>query len=363
MEKKTKQLILFVGAIFVAIIFLSSYASLNNNNSGGTSTASSTVSSQVAFYATGDANGIIVNYSDVVYIYVSNASNASAQIVGNELSGLEANGTVQDYVYINGSYQVILSSIPAYDFQQLIYNRTGQTSNIVLGGTAEVELPRSVTLYYSTYPISVTPPGANYSVYMRNLESPGTALLVHVSALLTQSGAVYDNNFRLSYQPNPAANATSAFNATGTANALIVNYSGVAYINVSNASNATAHIVTSELSYLESNGSVKNYTYMNGSYQVMLSGISAYDLQQLLYNKTNSENSLTLASNAEVELPGNIILYYNTTHPISALPPSRNYSVYMKGLDSLGTTITVQISALLEPNGTVYGNDFELSYK
>jgi len=198
MDKKKKQLILFVGAIFVAVIFLSSYLSFSNNNSS--STTSTIAKNQTTFYATGTANGIIVNYSYVALVYPKNSSNATGAALTNELSNLEANGTVQDYIYQNGSYQVILSSLSAYDLQRILQNTSG-LGNTTVGSSAKVELPASLTLHYTTYPINVQLSTRNYSVYIRDVKSPGTTITLQISALLTQNGAVYQNQLRISYQP------------------------------------------------------------------------------------------------------------------------------------------------------------------
>lgn len=196
MNQKTKNLILLLGAVFVAIIFLSSYLSFNNNNAASTST--STIKNVQTVYASGAANGIISNYSGIVYI-TSNYTNSTKSDVANALLNLQSSGAVQSYVYLNNTFQVILGNVSAYTFQQTLYNNTGLGNSIGVGSTTYVTLPSSITLYYANTPVSIYLPKGNYSVYMSNVRQIGTKVSFGVGALITSNGSVYDGQLRLFY--------------------------------------------------------------------------------------------------------------------------------------------------------------------
>ena len=114
----------FAGEDFVAGIFLSSYASFNDNNLGNSSTTT-TIKSVQTVYAAGNANAIITNYSDIAYVSLNNNnSNATSNTVTSLLSTLEADGSVQNYIYTNSSFEVVLANLSAYGLQQMVFNQT-----------------------------------------------------------------------------------------------------------------------------------------------------------------------------------------------------------------------------------------------
>lgn len=197
MDTKKKQLIFIGGSIFVAIIFLTSYAAFSNNNSASTTT--STIKNRVTYFALGSSNAIITNYSDVALITFSGNAQAQKATVANVLSELAANGSIGTY-YANSNigYNVSLTTISPYALQQLLYNKTGGNS-INVGSTAYITLPKSITLYYSSTPVPIYLSNTNYTVYMGDVRKVGTVINVSISALLTNNGAVYNNQLRIGY--------------------------------------------------------------------------------------------------------------------------------------------------------------------
>lgn len=192
MDDKTKRLIFFIGSLFVAIIFLTSYAAFNNNNTtGGTTT--STIANVNTVPVVGSANGIIVNYTDVAHIYLGNGSNAT--IINTTLNALEANGTISNYVGTNKSYDVLLNSIDPYSLYKLIRN---ETKNVSVGGQAEILLPAKVDAYYSTSGIiPITLPTRNYTLFLNNTKPIGSQIPVKITAIVTENGTIYNNNIKI----------------------------------------------------------------------------------------------------------------------------------------------------------------------
>ncbi|MGI0100864.1 MAG: hypothetical protein ACREBH_04080 [Candidatus Micrarchaeaceae archaeon] len=197
MEKKTKQLIFFTGSIFVAVIFLTSYAAFGSN--GGPNTTTSTVKPQTTFFATGSSNAVIYNYSSIAYIPSASLSNASVNSITSELSNLQANGSVEEYIYINGSYQVILSGMSPYMLRQQLYGISNMSNSLEVGATTYISLPGIVTLYYNKVPAALNLAQRNYSIYMDDVMAQGTTINVSISALLSANGSIYDNQFRVGY--------------------------------------------------------------------------------------------------------------------------------------------------------------------
>jgi hypothetical protein len=181
-----------------------------------------------------------------------------------------------------------------------------------------------------------------------------------VAVIFLSSYAAFGNNGTATASTTTVKAQTTYF-ATGSSNGTITNYSDVATLTLYNSSNTLKTSVINLISHLEANGTVQNYAASNGSYEIVLASISPYDLQQFLYNKTNStSNSLGIAATSYVELPQNITLYY-TNVPVPVYLTNRNYSIYLQRVKPIGSKINVSISALLAKNGSIYQNNFRVS--
>lgn len=147
-EAKTKKLVFFIGAIFVGIIFLTSYG-FSNNNSGNTSTTTVKAASQPTIFATGYANAVITGYSQVANVKPVNGSNATLNRLDAIMSKLEANGSIDNYVYVNNSYEVYGSSLSAYALQRFLSAALNSSNSVTVGSTADIMLPASISLFYT----------------------------------------------------------------------------------------------------------------------------------------------------------------------------------------------------------------------
>lgn len=246
MEAKTKKLIFFLGSIFVAIIFLTSYAAFSNN---GTNSTTTTIKSQSTVFATGVSSAVVYNYGDVAYVSLLNSSNSSRDALTNSISQLESMGNVQNYIETNGSYQLILSSnISSYGLQQWLYGKIG-SNTVSVGSDAEIILPSSIQLYYNNAPLSIQLPNRNYSIYLSNVVALNSTINITISALLLRNGSIYGNQFRVSLAPK----GETPTNSTGTNSTASNSIS-----NISNANNTTVPNSTI-------NASTTNSTSLNGN--------------------------------------------------------------------------------------------------
>lgn len=196
MEEKTKKTIFFIGSIFVAVIFVTSYAAFSNNGSGA-SASTTTIGAANTVYVFGTANGIIVNYSYSAYVTVANKSQATS--INATLGALEANGTVSNFVLLNSTtYQAILSTINTYQFY-LYLSQSLNDSNVPVEGYAYVQLPATISMHYSgsVAPVSISFPTKNYSVFLQRAVPISTTVPIKVEALITTAGNIYNNNIRL----------------------------------------------------------------------------------------------------------------------------------------------------------------------
>lgn len=358
MDAKKKKIIFVLGAIFVAVIFLSSYAAFSNNGTAATTT--STIKSESTFYAFGSSTAIVTNYSDIANVTLINSTNSSKGQVSNAISELEANGTVQNYIYTDNSYQVVLSSISPYQLQQFIYNKTNMTNTISVGSTAFVMLPGNVTLYYTNQPIRVSLANRNYSLYISKAVAINTTVNVSISGLLARNGSIYDGQFRVAYAKfNNQTTITS--NAFGHVNAIITNYTDIAYVTPLNSSNSLNGSISNAIANLEANGVVQNYTYTNNSYQVSLLHISPYDLKTILYNNTAFDNSVTVGAAASITFLQSNVILASRNASVTLHSQSKNYTIFIKNVKSVGSIVNVTIAAQLMQNGSIYKNQLKIT--
>lgn len=195
MEDKTKKIIFFIGSLFAALIFITSYAAFGNNSN--TTTSTTTVSSANTVFVYGTANGVVVNYSYTTYITASSKNQVEA--LNATLNALTANGTVSSYVQVNSTaYQAILSGMNPYQFSRYLSGAFNY-SNVSVGGLAYVRLPGTVNMYYgagSAVPVAF--PAKNYTVPLLDAVPIGSNVPIKIQVLITTSGTIYNNQIRLS---------------------------------------------------------------------------------------------------------------------------------------------------------------------
>jgi hypothetical protein len=194
MEEKTKKLIFFIGSLFVAVIFVTSYAAFSNNGSNSSSTT--TLSSANTVYVYGNANALIVNYSYTAYITTGNKTTFSR--LNNTLGTLEANGTISNFVPLNGTtFEAILSTVNPYQLYAYLSN-TPISLNVSVSTQAYVRLPLTVTMTYGNgQSIPVSFPPKNYTLFLPKTMPLNSTVPLKISALITTNGQVFNNNIRL----------------------------------------------------------------------------------------------------------------------------------------------------------------------
>jgi len=201
MNQKRKKQLLAIGSIFIAVIFLSSYASFGNNNMGQT-TSTTTISNMQTYFVSAEAiNAIVSNYSRSLNITLINASqNSSAHdMISSMLGNLQSNGSVLNYFYNLGKYTVYLGSgIDAYGVQSLL-NNTVNNKNFRVKATTYVTLPSTLKLYYQGTAVNVFVGEKQYPVSIAPLKPINSTIKVTVQALVTANGILYENNLRINY--------------------------------------------------------------------------------------------------------------------------------------------------------------------
>lgn len=190
-----KKMMEFIGALFVAAIFLTSYAAFSRNNSGNTTSTSSIVAT---YYAVGSTNAAITGYNNTLFVNVSckgSLQNQTLDRINAIATDLENNGSVLTYSSSGSSFQIGPQNMNSKSIYNYIYARLGSNSTncITFGTTATVELPGLIQMNVDGQSIAVNVP---YSIAIQqvNLEmnqSMPSALPLRVAVLITENGTVY----------------------------------------------------------------------------------------------------------------------------------------------------------------------------
>lgn len=195
MEKK--RMVELVGALFIAIIFLTSYAAFSS--SGTRPSANNTAPAQAqTYYATGRTQANITSYGQVLSVNVS-CSNATAVMssLNRLLTAMEGNGSVSNfYSPMQGRILVQLGNYTAYKVYSLLSAGIGSGAACTsFTSQASVLLPARMSfmipLAKSSYTVMI--PGSQRSVTLPITlsNSTGKAINVSVAALITTNGTIY----------------------------------------------------------------------------------------------------------------------------------------------------------------------------
>jgi len=189
-EKSKKRLTTFLLSLFVAVIFIGSYAAFGNISTGN-STSTTTVHIGQTYFVTGSANAVVSGYSSAAEVQVI-GNDTIVSMVGNTLTQLQNNGSVSSYFQYGTGYNVFLNSYSPYQLQQLLYGMY-PTNTIRVNSSTYVSLPKTIPLYYSTQQVQVGLPGRNYSVSMAPIIAIGSNVPVAIKAIIFANGTLYNN--------------------------------------------------------------------------------------------------------------------------------------------------------------------------
>lgn len=198
LQEKTKRILLGLGILVFAAVFITSYAAFGNNGGPGASTTSTTIKSQATLYVTGNSTATITGYSSELYLTLRSYNSSINATVSSLLAKLENNNSVSAYVLNTNGYYVSLGNYTAYAFAQAVESKLPKNSSIV-NATAYLSLPSRIKLYYRGVGLNVSMPRANYSMGSFSPLPTGTKLNVSIAALATVNGTVFDNQVRITY--------------------------------------------------------------------------------------------------------------------------------------------------------------------
>jgi hypothetical protein len=202
--EKRRKTILFIGTLAVAIMFISSYVSFGN---GSASTSTSTVVQSQGYPVIGYVNSIILGYTNFSIVKLSGPAVNYSGAVSGVLSGMQANGSINNYVPLGNQFNVYTVRINPNGMQSVIYNALESSSTpppanalagINVSSTAKVSLPQYITLYFHNQPISIAAPGSNATLGLTDPPPLNSALRLKVFAVVSANGTIEDGQFNVS---------------------------------------------------------------------------------------------------------------------------------------------------------------------
>ncbi len=196
MEKK--KLTELLAAIFIAVVFLSSYAAFGANSGGaGAKTSTTTIPGTIQVH--GSASASIVSYGTVLDANVSCANaGAVASSLNTFLSALERNGSISNFYSPEDSEVLLeLGNYTAAEAYGALAARLGRNASCTSFSAtqATVQLPSSMNVTYGTGSVRITiPPGLrNYTRQVRLSGAMGSGVNVSVYALVTNNGTIFNS--------------------------------------------------------------------------------------------------------------------------------------------------------------------------
>ncbi len=197
MDDKKKKIVTFIGTLFVAIMFVGSYAAFNNNSgNSSTSTATTTVQGGATYFVSGNANAVVIGYSQLATISLESNSSALSSRASNELAQLQNNGSISNYVAQGNGFQIFTQNMNAYRLQQALVSKLGG-SNVSVNASTSFSLPKILPLIYRNQIVDVKLTNTNFTAPTSPLQDIGSNVTVIVHALVYANGDIYNNQITI----------------------------------------------------------------------------------------------------------------------------------------------------------------------
>ena len=197
MDKKKKEIILFIGSLFVAVMFITGFTSNGSGTPINLNNNTNPVKNVSTFLVSGTLNATIVSYGENVRIVEYNAS--AANETDQLLSNMENKSMVNTYNRINNSFEVYLQNINAYGIQENLSKRLGNSSFSIIS-TEYVKLPNTHIFNVSNKKIIVVLDNQTYPITTKNLGRINSTLPLKVNVIVAyENGSYveYGNNIKL----------------------------------------------------------------------------------------------------------------------------------------------------------------------
>ncbi|MGC8537592.1 MAG: hypothetical protein ACP5MZ_01230 [Candidatus Micrarchaeia archaeon] len=185
MDSKRKRMLLFIGSLLVAVMFLTGAAGLGSGNSspssGSSSPATHTLHITNTFLASGILNATVYGYGSSIKLALRNNTyiNKTAAI----LSSLESNGSISTFTQVSGTFELYAGKYNTYQIYVDLLKELGNNS-FSFSAPEYIKLPAQATLGVRNTTIVVnTSLARDYQLYSNPI-APNSIIQTRVLALV-----------------------------------------------------------------------------------------------------------------------------------------------------------------------------------
>ena len=198
-----KNLLEFAAAVFIAVVFISSYASFGGRD-GSAGTRSTATTTAMGTEISGSAVANIVSYGKIVDVNVTcrNASAVTASVDGF-LNSLISGGSVSGSNPVTDNERsVLLGNYTVREMYEALAAKLGEnaTCTEVFASQATIQLPSSISVIYegSSLKIGVPQDLRNYTERLRISNATTGKVPVSVGMLVSNDGTISDRQNQIS---------------------------------------------------------------------------------------------------------------------------------------------------------------------
>jgi hypothetical protein len=191
MYSKRKRVLLFLGSLLVAVMFLTGAAGLGSGNSGpssGSATGTHQLHITNTFLASGILNATVYGYGSSIKIALQNDTYANKTAA--LLSSLESNGSIATFTQVSGAFDVYSGKYNTYQIYVDLLKEFGNSS-FSFSAPEYIELPAHATLgVQNSTVVANTSLARNYELYSSPV-APNSTVQVRVLALVGRLNNTY----------------------------------------------------------------------------------------------------------------------------------------------------------------------------
>lgn len=187
--------------IFIAVIFIASYASFGNNGTGTIVTSITTTIPPQTAYAAANVNGTVSGYGPIMSMFItcSNVSlkNSTIYSVSNTLTSLENNNSINNFFSPNQTtFTIYTANMNPYNVSTYLNSTIPQIQTACINFRSQtiLTIPSKINFTVANQHV-VIPIPANLRNYTSNTKIVplNSKLPLRVSTLLTANGTIFGN--------------------------------------------------------------------------------------------------------------------------------------------------------------------------
>ena len=198
--KKIKQILL---SLFVAVIFIASYASFGSSGLNVQPQTTTVVVPQT-LYGSGDANGIVVGYGPILNISINCSSldiramtNYNVSAILSNLTVNASNNLVNATYQIQDNYTVYTGKLNSYQLSNYITSNlisNDSKSCVSFRGQMFVLIPRNVSFFINNQKTTLNiPPNLRNHPIFAGIVPVNSIIPLRIAGIFTYDGQIYGN--------------------------------------------------------------------------------------------------------------------------------------------------------------------------